>query len=92
MRAGLSRYLPRAGLPVLTGHATMRWVPRPLVVGAVLFAWDAGTTLADRFAAAADALAAMFKSRRRPGTDPQGFLRALARKSGGLLAVVAPRP
>jgi hypothetical protein len=91
LRAGVARYLPRAGLPLTTGKASLRWVPRMLVVGAILFAWDAGATLGDRFAAARDALAAMFPSRRRPGADPQGFLRALGRHSPGLLATVAAR-
>ena len=61
------------------------------VVGAVLFAWDVSATLGDRFAAARDAVAAMFPSRRRPGTDPQGFLRTLCRPSADLLAIVTTR-
>ena len=91
LRAGLSAYLPRAGLPVTAAHAALRWVPRFLVVGAVLFAWGARDALLDRFAAAVDALVAMFPSRRRPGRDPQGFLRTLCRQSPALLDVVAAR-
>jgi hypothetical protein len=62
-----------------------------LVMGAVLFAWDASATLGDRFAAARDAVIAMFPSRRRPGTDPQGFLRTLCRQSADLLMTVTTR-
>lgn len=91
LRAGVSRFLPRAGLPLLTDKASLRWVPRMLVVGAILFAWDGAATLGDRFAAARDAVAAMFPSRRRPGTDPQGFLRTLCRQSVDLLAIVTTR-
>jgi hypothetical protein len=91
LRAGLSRYLPRAGVPLMTDHAALRWVPRMLVLGAILFAWDASGAVADRFAAARDALVAMFPSRRRPGGDPQGFLRTLCRRSTALLGVVSAR-
>src|SRR5437867_3360268 len=71
LRAGVSRFLPRAGLPLLSDKASLRWVPRMLVVGAILFAWDASATLGDRFAAARDAVIGMFRSRRRPGKDAQ---------------------
>ena len=91
LRAGVSRFLPRAGLPLLSDKSSLRWVPRMLVVGAILFAWDASATLGDRFAAARDAVIAMFRSRRRPGKDAQGFLRTLCRQSPGLLATVTTR-
>jgi hypothetical protein len=91
LRAGVGRYLPRAGLPLTTGKANLRWAPRMLVVAAVLFAWGASDALADRFAAAVDAVVGMFPTRRRPGRDPQGFWRTLARQSDRWLAVVAAR-
>jgi hypothetical protein len=78
-------------LPSSTDKASLRWVPRMLVIGAVLFAWDASATLVDRFAAARDAVVGMFPSRRRPGSDPQGFLRTLCRRSPALLPTVTAR-
>jgi len=91
LRQGVSRFLPRARLPLLTDKASLRWVPRMLVMAAVLFAWDASATLGDRFTAARDAVIAMFPSRRRPGADPQGFLRTLRRQSARLLLTVTTR-
>lgn len=91
LHRGLSRQLPRAGLPLIARKRSARWSPRLLVIGAILFTLDASHTLAERFAAAYDAVVEMFPSRRRPGTDPQGFLRALCRHSAALLDPVTLR-
>jgi hypothetical protein len=80
--------LPRRGLPLIAGKKSARWSPRLLVFGAILFTLDASATLGERFAAAYDAIVAMFPSRRRVGKDPQGFLRALCRHSAELLEIV----
>ena len=91
LHRGLSRQLPRAGLPLISHKKSARWSPRLLVIGAILFTLDASGTLGERFAAAYDAIVEMFPSRRRPGTDPQGFLRALCRHSDELLDPVTRR-
>ena len=88
LRRHLSRQLPRRGLPLIAGKKSARWSPRLLVFAAILFTLDASTTLGERFAAAYDAIVAMFPSRRRVGKDPQGFLRALCRHSAELLESV----
>lgn len=91
LHQGLSRQLPRVGLPLVAAKRSARWSPRMLVIAAILFTLDSGQTLAERFAAAYDGVSEIFKSRRRPGKDPQGFLRALCRKSTELLALVTRR-
>lgn len=91
LREHLSRQLPRRGLPLIAEKKSARWSPRLLVFGAILFTLDASATLGERFAAAYDAITAMFPSRRRPGKDPQGFLRALRRHSAELLEIVKRR-
>jgi hypothetical protein len=85
----MSRFLPRAGLATLPGgDSRLRWTERMLVVCAVLLAWDPGAALADRFASARACLVRMFPGRRRPGGTYAGFIAALARSSGALLAAV----
>jgi hypothetical protein len=91
LHQGLSRQLPRAGLPLIAQKKSARWSPRMLVLAIILFTLDSGQSLAERFEAAYDGLAEIFKSRRRPGKDPQGFLRALCRQSADLLPLVSLR-
>jgi DDE family transposase len=91
LREHLSRQLPRRGLPLIAEKKSARWSPRLLVFAAILFTLDASATLGERFAAAYDAITAMFPSRRRAGKDPQGFLRALCRHSAELLEIVKRR-
>ena len=90
LRQATSRFLPRKGLATLPGgDCRLRWTQRMLVTCAVLLAWDPGATLADRFAAARACLVEMFPGRRRPGCTYAGFIAALARSSGALLAAVS---
>ena len=91
LHQGLSRQLPRVGLPLIAAKRSARWSPRMLVIAVILFTLDSGQTLAERFAAAYDGLSEIFKSRRRPGKDPQGFFRALCRRSDALLELVCRR-
>ncbi len=91
LHQSLSRQLPRVGLRLIADKKSARWSPRMLVIAAILFTLDNAASLIDRFAAAYDGVAAMFPSRRRPGSDPQGFLRALSRHSADLLAIVTRR-
>jgi hypothetical protein len=83
--------LPRVGLPLVAAKRSARWSPRMLVIAVILFTLDSGQTVAERFAAAYDGLLEIFKSRRRPGKDPQGFFRALCRRSAALLELVCRR-
>jgi hypothetical protein len=91
LHQGISRQLPRVGLPLVAAKRSARWSPRMLVIAIILFTLDSGQTVAERFAAAYDGLSEIFKSRRRPGTDPQGFVRALCRRSAALLELVCRR-
>jgi len=90
LRRAMSRLLPRRGLATVAADGRVRWADRLLVVCAVLMAWDPGTTLVDRFAAARACVVEMFPTRRRPGATHAGFVAALARASPGLLGLVAP--
>ena len=85
----IRRFLPRDLSSLPGDDARARWVPRLLVVTALLMAWHAARHLTDRFAAARRVVVAMFPGRRRPGRTPEGFLRALAAASDALLAALA---
>lgn len=89
LRRAIDEFLPRRLLKGGDDRRRVRWVPRLLVTCAVLMAWDAGGTLADRFAAARACLVGMFPGRRRPGRSYAGFAAALARRSDALLGAVA---
>lgn len=84
----IGKCLPQRGLALQVEDRRVRWVPRMLVIGAVLVGWAAGPNLQECFAAAREALVAMYVSRRRPGETLAGFLAALGRESAGLLALV----
>lgn len=88
LRRAIDEFLPRRSPKGGGGDRRMRWAPRLLVTCAVLMAWDAGATLAERFAAARAALVGMFPGRRRPGRSYAGFAAALARRSDVLLGAV----
>lgn len=89
LRRAMSRFLPRTGLATLPGaDGRLRWTQRLLVVCAVLLSWDPSAALTDRFAAARSCLVKMYPGRRRPGGTYEGFIAALAKASGALLAVV----
>jgi hypothetical protein len=86
--AAIGKCLPQRGLPLCVEDRRVRWTPRLMVIGAVLLGWAAGPNLQECFAAAREALVAMYCSRRRPGETLAGFLEALSRQSATLLAVV----
>jgi hypothetical protein len=86
--SAIGKCLPQRGLPLCVEDRRVRWTPRLLVIGAVLLGWAVGPNLQECFAAAREALVAMYCSRRRPGETLAGFLEALSRQSAALLAVV----
>ncbi len=90
LRQAISRFLPHRGLATLPGNGTLRWAARLLAICAVLTAWSPEPTLGDRFGAAREVLVRMFPTRRRPGGTYAGFIAALAKASGSLLAVIVP--
>jgi hypothetical protein len=84
----IGQFLPQRGLPLLVENPRICWVPRMLVIAAVLMVWAPGKTLQDRFSKARDTLVGLYKSRKRPGKSYQGFVLALVNQSTGLLAGV----
>ncbi len=86
----MGRCLPHQGLPLQMESRRLCWVPRLLVMCAVMMCWAHGKSLKDRFSKAREATVGMYSSRRRPGKSYQGFMAALVRRSAGLLAVVCP--
>ena len=89
LRHAMRRFLPASSLPSLSDDGRIRWVPRMLVIAAILMAWSPALHLVDRFAEAYDAVVAMFPGRRRPGKTHEGFAAALARQSQALLEQLA---
>ena len=67
------------------------WSALALALGAVLMGWDAGPTLAQRFESARLVLDAALPRRRRVGRTYQGFVKALAARSGVILGALLPR-
>lgn len=84
----IGRFLPHQGLELLSEDQRVRWTPRMLVMCAVLVAWQASSTLKDRFAQARATLVQMYPTRRRPGETYEGFITALADASEQLLEKV----
>lgn len=84
----IRQFLPARGLPLQVDRQRLCWVPRMLVIGAILMCWAPGKTLRDRFAKAHDGLVGLYKSRKRPGKSYQGFMARLLEQSAGLLTVV----
>jgi hypothetical protein len=72
-----------AGLPL---HGNTRWLPRALVCLALLWAWSESKNLTDAFAGAQRSCDTL-GHKRTPRTY-QGFLGALARWSGTLIAIL----
>jgi hypothetical protein len=89
LRQAIDRFLPIASLPLLCTDRRIRWVPRMLVLTAILMAWSPAQHLTDRFAEAWALVVRMFPGRRRPGRSYEGFVAALAKVSDGLLATLA---
>ena len=90
LRQAISRFLPHSGLGLVCGNGKLRWVPRMLVMGAILMTLDSADPITDRFHAAWLAVGAMWPTRRQPGVTYSGFMRALRRHSPRLLRVLVP--
>jgi hypothetical protein len=88
LRSAIRRQLPAQGLPLISGDGRVRWSDRMLVIGAVLMAWSPSTLWHEAFASARETLVAMYRTRRRPGAELSGFLKALQKRSAKLLARV----
>jgi hypothetical protein len=89
LREAMSVFLPHRGLPLLCSDKRVRWSSRMLAMAAVLIAWSGASTLLDRFTQARAALAAMYPTRRRPGTSTEGFFKALDHHGADLLATLS---
>jgi len=88
LRRAIGRLLPHRGLALEVDDQRVRWTPRLLVVCAILMAWMPARALKDAFAAAREAVVAMYSSRRRPGQTPEGFANAMRGASEELLGRV----
>jgi hypothetical protein len=82
--------LPRSGLGLVSGNDKLRWVPRMLVVAAILTAWGAAEAITDRFEASCRVVRAVWPTRRQPGASYGGFFKSLRRATPGLLARLIP--
>ena len=85
----IGQCLPHRGLPLQVDDARVRWTPRLLATGAILFALLPGAAAKDVFEMARTAVVAMYPSRKRPGRSCQGFFEALAKISDALGTVQA---
>lgn len=90
LRDAINQFLPQRGLSLLAAKDNLRWVDRLLVMAAILISWVEAARLKDRFATARSVVASMVPSRRRVGKTPEGFIKALGRRSAQLLGVVMP--
>lgn len=88
LQKAMTQFLPKRGLPLMSGDARVRWTDRLLVMAAILMTWTPETTLRDAFASARDVVAAMYDSRRRPGRTFEGFWKTLTQAASRLLALV----
>jgi hypothetical protein len=86
LRNSIRDWLPTRSLPLIDG---VRWSDRILAVCAIVWSWAAGSTQAQRFEAARDAVVKMYPSRRRPGKTLAGFMQALVQRSEHLLALLS---
>ena len=92
LRQAIVQFLPRSGLGLFDfgGNGQARWVARMLAATAILMSLEAAAAITDRFEAARAAVAAMWPTRRRPGSTYGGFARALARQTPRLLTTLLP--
>jgi hypothetical protein len=88
--AAIRAWLPAAFFAKWPLRHGLLWTPQRLAWVALLMAWSAEQTLADRFGAAADLLAALFPRWRRRG-GYTGWAAALQAWSGALRPAVARR-
>lgn len=87
--SAIGKFLPHRGLTLEASDDRRRWTDRLLVVTAALMAWQAASSLKDRFDACWQVVANMYPSRRRSGHTYEGFIRGLKSRSDVLLKVVA---
>src|SRR5260370_41715997 len=66
-----------------------RWQAQPLFFVLLVMTWSAGDSLPERFEPARAFYVASYQKRRRPGTTPEGFQKALARVPLAALRLVA---
>ncbi len=66
------------------------WSAASVAIASILMSWDAGPTLAQRFDSALGVLDAALPRRLRTGRTYQGLVKALRRRSGGLIETLAP--
>ena len=90
LREAIRRFLPRSGLALVVKDDKLRWVPRMLVICAILMTWDLAGMLGDAFERARGMLVMMYRSRRRPGDSYVGFMAMLARHTGKHLKLIVP--
>jgi hypothetical protein len=91
LRKAIRAFLPSVGLPLCSPDRRVRWSDRMLVIALVLLTWHAGDTLHEAFAAAREAVVALYPTRRRPGAQLNGFLKAWRQRSAALLTRVVAR-
>ena len=85
LRHAMGKYLPRTGLPLQSQDDRVRWSDRLLAIGGVLFSWQRGSTMADAFESARQAVVRMYPSRKRPGQTVNGFIKALVARGPELV-------
>ena len=89
LRQAIGKFLPNRGLPLRSGDQRVRWTDRLLVVTAILMSWQMASTLKDAFEACRQVVTGMYSTRRRAGHTYQGFIKALQKRSGRVLPMVA---
>jgi hypothetical protein len=90
LREAIRQFLPRSGLALVVEDDKLRWVPRMLVICAILVTWDLANLLSDAFERARGVVVEMYSSRRRPGESYAGFMATLAHQAAEHLALVVP--
>jgi hypothetical protein len=90
LRQALGAFLPRSGLGLVSGGGKLRWVPRMLVVAAILTTFGVAEAITDRFDAAREIVRAMWPTRRQPGSSYGGFIKALCKATPKLLGILLP--
>jgi hypothetical protein len=90
LRQALGEFLPRSGLGLISGGGKLRWVPRMLVVAAILTTFGVAEAITDRFDAAREIVRAMWPTRRQPGLSYGGFIKALCKATPKLLGILMP--
>lgn len=86
----IGRFLPHSGLALMADNDKLRWVPRMLVICAILMTWDLADLLGDAFQRARGVLVSIYPTRRRPGGSYVGFMSMLARHSARHLSLLIP--